>query len=62
MKNLALSVPGYSDISPPSGIPTGGKDKLFTILQGGIGILLVVAILLALLFLIYSGLQWIVAG
>ncbi len=59
MKYLSLSVPGYGPIDAPGNIPTGGMSTSGkAILKAGINAFLVAAVLLALFFLIWGGIQW----
>ena len=62
MKQLSLSINGTS-ISPPPGIPSGGfGDKGISVIQVGLTLLFVFAIILALVFVIVAGIQWIMSG
>lgn len=60
---LALAVPGYGGINAPAGIPTsGGAGLLSKISSNMFTIVLIVGVLIALFFLIFSGIQWILSG
>ena len=62
MKVFAFSVPGYNNISAPATVPTGGLEAGGTgqsIIQTGIKIFLIVAVILAVFFVMYGGIQWI---
>lgn len=61
MHYLTLTVDGKT-IAPPTGIPTGGINKLVQILQFGVAFLLVFATIIALLYLIWGGTIWIMSG
>jgi len=62
MKQLALSING-TPISAPNGIPTGGFDTNGTnIIQFALTLLFIFAVILALIFAIYSGIQWTMSG
>ncbi len=62
MKQLALSING-TFISPPPGIPSGGfGDKGIIVIQVALTLLFVFAVILALIFVIYSGIQWTMSG
>ena len=64
MKYLSLTVPGPSgpiDVLAPPGVPTTASDRLVNFPQFAISILIVAAIVLAVLFIIYSGIQWIMS-
>lgn len=65
MKLLALTV-GNTSINCPQGIPCGGltsgNTSLTKIVTTGISFLLVLAALIALLYLILGGLKWITSG
>lgn len=62
MKELALSING-TPISAPSDIPTGGfADKGINIIQAAISILFVLGIILALVFIVVAGIQWVMSS
>jgi len=62
MKQLALSING-TPISAPGGIPTGGfGDKGISVIQIATTLLFTLSIVLALVFIIYSGIQWAMSG
>lgn len=56
-----MTIPGY-EINPIRGMPRGGFGKLEDVIQFGISFLLLIATLLALVFLIWGGIQWITSG
>ncbi|MBI2032064.1 MAG: hypothetical protein HYV38_03200 [Candidatus Levybacteria bacterium] len=62
ISKLALSIPQFGEVKGPPGVPTGGKSSVYEIIQFGIELLIVGGILLALVFLIYGGVQWITSG
>lgn len=62
MQYLSLSVPKYGEIAPPSGVPSGGLGTLEKILQVGITLALILALVLTVFFIIFSGVQWITSG
>lgn len=59
MKEIVLTIPGYGNIQTPGGVPNIGISP---IIQTGVTLLFVFAILLTLFFLIYGGIRWIVSG
>jgi hypothetical protein len=62
MKQLALIING-NNITAPGGIPTGGFSGTgINIVQTAISILFVLGIILALVFVIVSGIQWTMSG
>ena len=61
MKYLSLSISGIP-INAPSGVPTGGINTVQKIIQIGITILFVGAIVITFFYLIQGGIQWIVSG
>ncbi len=58
MDRLAITIGGKT-INAPGGIPQGGQDTAQRIIQIGVALLLVVAILFGLVYLIFGGIQWI---
>ena len=59
---LALTVPGYGPIEAPKEVPTGGlRNDGADIIQTGVTLLIVTAIVVALFMLTYSGIQWIMS-
>lgn len=61
MEKIALTI-GEITITPAGGAPTGGKVTLDTILQVGIKYLYIGAVILALFFLVWGGIDWITSG
>jgi hypothetical protein len=61
-KLLTLTVPGYDEIGAPEGVPTGGLAEGSGILQNVIGAAIGIAVVVALILLIYSGIQWTMSG
>jgi hypothetical protein len=62
MKYLSLSVPGYSNITGPSGIPTGGLGTTETIIRNSVVFILVIAALYSLFVILLAGIAWIMSG
>lgn len=62
MQYLALSVPTYGQIAPPAGVPSGGLGTLEKILQVGLTLAIILALVLTIFFIIFSGIQWITSG
>ncbi len=63
MKELALTLPGGQTVTAPGNAPSGGLATTGkSIVMTGINILLLVAIVLALFYLIYGGFQWMTSG
>jgi len=60
MKQLALTINGQ-EIQAPGGVPVGGANVGGKIISVGIATLFIVAILLALLFLLWGGIDWIMS-
>lgn len=56
MNELALSITGMPSISIPAGIPT---HSLSTILSWAISLLFIIAIIMALGFMVWAGILWI---
>ncbi|MEK7573679.1 MAG: hypothetical protein AAB531_04610 [Patescibacteria group bacterium] len=61
MNRLSLSIGGKT-IDAPSQIPQGGTDTGQRIIQTGITLLFIFAIILALIYLIQGGIQWMTSG
>lgn len=61
MDTLALSIGGTS-IPVPGGVPTGGISMLETILRASLGLVFLVAAVLAVIFLILGGIRWTTSG
>ena len=59
---IALTIPGGTKINPAIGMPEGGINVVRTIIQWGITVLFVTATVLALIFLIWGGIQWITSS
>ena len=57
MNKLSLSISG-TPIEAPAGVPTGGIDTGEKIIQFGVTLLFITAILLAFFYLIQGGIQW----
>jgi hypothetical protein len=60
---LALTLPGANGqpgitVKAPNSIPTGGSAKLSTALNGGIQIMIIIAIVLCLISIVWAGIQW----
>lgn len=58
MEKLALSISG-TPISVPNGIPTAQTNSLSSVLQVGFSLLVTGAIILALLYMLWGGYDWI---
>lgn len=61
MDKLALAI-GNEAIPVPGGVPTGGLSMLETIIRTSLVLLFIIAIVLALIFLILGGVRWITSG
>lgn len=65
MKDISLSLPGGYNIQPPAGVPTGGLgagEGGQKALQVGITAVFIIGIILAVVFVIVSGIQWVLSG
>lgn len=69
MKYLSFTVPGGNldkptsiPIDPVGGMPTKGIETVGEVIRWGVTTLFVVATLLALFFLIFGGIAWIMSG
>lgn len=58
MKYLSLTLPGGESIQAPGGIPSGGLSKVNEIVRVGVTLLLIAAVIWALVFLIWGGIEW----
>lgn len=54
--------PVFAQIKVPTGIPVGGKGILSNVLSGLIALLLLIAFVLALIYLLLGGISWITSG
>lgn len=61
--SLAFEIPGGAELPPPSGIPAALQGDLqetgVNLLQLGLNLLFIAAMVLAVIVMLYSGLQWI---
>lgn len=62
MEDIALKIGGTPIPTIPEKIPTGGLLTLEKTLQVSFSILIIAAILLAIFFILFSGIQWITSG
>jgi NADH:ubiquinone oxidoreductase subunit 5 (subunit L)/multisubunit Na+/H+ antiporter MnhA subunit len=60
IKEIALRINGM-EVQAPGGVPTGGTNTGSKIISVGVTVLFIVAILLALLFLLWGGIDWIMS-
>lgn len=58
MRLLALEIGSYN-INPPSGVPQFGNNGAGSLISFGITVLIVLAIILALIYLLWNALRWI---
>lgn len=61
MKQLALSING-NNISAPGNAPSGGLDVGQNLLQVAVTGVFLIAVILGLIFVTYSGIQWAMSG
>ena len=61
MRNIALTI-GGNEVKAPSQLPTPDVNSAERIIQIGITLFLVAGILVALVYLIQAGIQWITSG
>lgn len=61
MQLLSLTIGGES-VNAPGGIPTGGLGENQQTIQNAISLMLFIAVTLAIFFLIFGGIQWILSG
>jgi hypothetical protein len=59
MEKLALTLPGGNKIEPIQGMPSGGTTAVAEVIQWGFTISFIIITIAALIFLIWSGIQWI---
>ncbi len=62
MNRLALNLPGGYSITPPGNVPQSGITSGQNLLQAALGIAFLIGIVLAIAFVIYSGIQWAISG
>lgn len=62
-KYLTLKVPGYEEIEAPEGIQTGGLSSTGgNAIQSVITLLLILAVVVAMFMLVWSGIRWTMSG
>ena len=59
---LALTLPGGQTIAAPKQVPTGGLDKVQTIIGNALTIMIIVAIILVVVGIVWAGIQWAGSG
>mgnify|MGYP001617520286 CR=1 FL=1 len=63
MNKLALTLPGNYNLQPPTGIPGGGFSPTGqNILVAFVSLLLLIAAVLAIIFLLLGGIRWITSA
>lgn len=62
MKLLSITLPNGEPINAPAGVPEGGLTYLGGVLRNGLTIMIILAVFFALIFIVWSGLQWISSG
>lgn len=64
MKYVALGIPGITgEITPPAGVPTGGLTGVGrSIVQTGVSLLFIVAVIFALGYILFGGFKWMTSG
>lgn len=65
MKYLSLVLPGNNTIQPPTGIPSGGFEATGggqSLIQLAINLIFTIGVVLTVIFIIFSGIQWILSG
>lgn len=61
MKQLVLTIPTYGQLQAPSGVITGGYGSLSSLLQFLVSLAFFAAIIIALFFVVWAGIKWIVS-
>jgi hypothetical protein len=59
MNYLSLTIPGGQNIQPPSDIPSGGLNVVAKVFRNSYSIMIIIVIVLALIFIVLGGIQWI---
>ncbi len=63
LTELALKLPGGENLKPPGNIPSGGlSTKGGDALRTGLGVAMIGAVLVCLIFIVWGGLAWISSG
>jgi len=62
MHYLALTIPGGKAVKAPAGIPTGGITTVAKVVGNALTFVLIITVVLALIYLVLGGLQWIQSG
>ena len=62
MEYLSLTIPGGQTIEAPKSIPSGGIDVVSKLFKNGFSLMILICIMLALIFIVLGGMQWITSG
>jgi hypothetical protein len=62
MDFLSLTLPGGQAIQPPQNIPSGGINVVEKLFKNSFSLMIILCIVLALIFIILGGIQWITSG
>lgn len=62
MKYLSLTLPDGSVVNPPSSVPKGGLSFLEGVLKNALTIMVIIGIVVCLVVIVWSGLQWASSG
>jgi len=53
-----MTLPGGQTVNAPASVPTGGIDFLGAVLRNGLTYFMIAAIILCLISMVWSGVQW----
>lgn len=62
MDLLALTLPGGNSINPPSQLPKGGLTTVQTAVGNALSIMIILAIVIVVAMIVWSGIQWASSG
>jgi hypothetical protein len=62
MDFLSLTLPGGQTIQPPKDIPSGGINIVEKLFKNSFTLMIILCVVLALIFIIIGGIQWITSG
>jgi hypothetical protein len=62
MSYLALQLPGGGTIVPPNSVPKGGLSFVQGVFSNALSLMIVAAVVLVIIFIVWSGIQWVTSN